>query len=68
MSTPTNHVPLDIAGEQFQLRLMTSQLQLGLQMVFPEHKEHLIKLERNIFQKYVTRQLGSDFTEPSYRV
>lgn len=49
MPFPTNHMFLEVAGEEFQLRLMRAQLQLGLQIVFPEHKEHLIKLERNIF-------------------
>lgn len=43
------------------LRLRKSLLQLGHQIMFSEHKEHLIKLERNIFSKICHQAAGEQF-------
>lgn len=49
LSTPRLRIQLE---ENFNyLKLRKSPLQLGHQIMFSEHKEHLIKLERNIFFK-----------------
>lgn len=59
LSSPRLRIQLE---ENFNyLRLRKSLLQLGHQIMFSEHKEHLIKLERNIFSKICNQATGEQF-------